>query len=659
MRITIQWCIIISVKEVIIMRVYYQNVAIVLDFLKERGYAEQTIRNHEVFYNKLAVYLEHARQEYHPKFGNSLLLERPAGLCLSGNRFEDAACIAKLNDVFENGRITYAQISPRKGYSSIVICEKYQELVNAFLANKTCFKDSQLANARRRCTLFMKYIQSKGIASAAAITYEDLQEYHNGLSHMKRVSRVVEESTIHQFLRFLAESGHASPGLYLFMYALETGTLVTMSSLTAEERGRIERSREKSSPLPAEEFLAAGSELISVFREAGYVAPYANSVHRPIMQLYLFLDLHGLGYTDEIASVWLQSDAVRNVFQGSSWITARRALFMVSIFITSGQVDFGRAIPKGISGIAELPEWCSGPLLDFAEMRRKTRVDEDTVRNDIYSILRFCKYIISKGLSSYDEITSGNVADFNLEDVHGTPEGKNACNGRIRRFLKYLYREGLLSSPSLHLALGYSAAPRETIVVTLTADEVETIREFIGHAVRGLDIRDSAVMLLGTEMGMRGSDIAALKMQDIDWKNRAIRFCQKKTDADAWIPMPVAVGNALFRYLRDVRPKKAKNDYVFVEPKAPYGPMTRNICYGALKRILPDRSVRGSGFHVTRKTFSTNRLRNGVRPEEIADVIGHRGTKSLECYLSLDDERMALCPLSLADLMIQPEGGAP
>ena len=658
MRITIQWCIIISVKEVIAMRVYYQNVAIVLDFLNERGYAEQTIRYHELFYNKLADYLELTIQEYNPDLGRSLLLGR-TGPCHTRNSLGNAACIAKLNDVYENGRITYAQISPRKEYSSIVLCEKYQELVSGFLASKPCFKDSQLTNAHRRCSLFLKYIQSKGIMNVTAITYEDLQAYHDGLSHLKRISRVVEESSLHQFLRFLAESGHTSQGLYLFMYALETETLVTMSNLTAEERGRIVESCERSSSLSAEEFLSAGSELISLFREAGYVAPYVNSVHRAIMQFYLFLDLHGLSYTDEIASVWLHSDAVRNVFQGSSWIAARRTLFMVSIFISSGQADFARAIPKGISGIDELPEWCSGPLLDFADIRRRTKIDEDTVRNDIYSILRFCKYIVSKGLSSYDEITSGDVANFNLKDVHGSPEGKNACNGRIRRFLKYLYREGLLSSPSLHLALGYSAAPVETIVVTLTADEVETIRGFIRHAVRDLEIRDSAVILLGTEMGMRGSDIVALKMQDIDWKNRAIRFCQKKTDVDAWIPMPVAVGNALFRYLRDVRPKKAKNEYVFVEPKAPYGPMTRSICYGALKRILPDRSVRGSGFHVTRKAFSTNLLRNGVRPEEIADVIGHSGTKNLDCYLSLDDERMALCPLSIADLMIQAEGGAP
>ena len=140
----------------------------------------------------------------------------------------------------------------------------------------------------------MKYIQYKGITNAAAITYEDLQAYHDGLSHLKRVSRVVEESTLHQFLQYLAESGHISPGLYLFMYALETGTLVTMDCLSAEERARIEASREKDLPLSADGFLTAGSELISLLRGSGYVQPYIRGFSRTIRQLYLFLDLHGL-----------------------------------------------------------------------------------------------------------------------------------------------------------------------------------------------------------------------------------------------------------------------------------------------------------------------------------------------------------------------------
>ena len=186
-----------------------------------------------------------------------------------------------------------------------MLCEKYQELVTAFLASRPCFKASHLPNVRRRCSLFMKYIQYKGITNAAAITYEDLQAYHDGLSHLKRVSRVVEESTLHQFLQYLSESGHISPGLYLFMYALDTGTLVTMDCLSAEERARIEASREKDLPLSADGFLTAGSELISLLRGSGYVQPYIRGFSRTIRQLYLFLDLHGLFYSDDTASVWL------------------------------------------------------------------------------------------------------------------------------------------------------------------------------------------------------------------------------------------------------------------------------------------------------------------------------------------------------------------
>ena len=642
------------------MRIYYQNVNTVLDFLKERGYAKQTLLNHENFYNKLAAYLEETQQKYHPELGKYILSDKPEGLCLSGNRFEAAACIAKLNDVYENGCIGHALVSPRKDYSSILLSESFQELVAGFLTSKeTCFKPSQLENARRRCNLFMKYLQSRGITDVTAVTYDILRTYHNELSHLKKGSRIVEESTLHQFLEFLSETGHISQSLYLFMHALETDTLVTMVDLPAEACERIEASREESRSFPADEFLTAALELISLHYDAGYAPHHVEAFRRAIMQFYLFLDLHDLGYSDAIASAWLYSDAVKSVFQGSSWQAARRILFVFSIFALNGQASFEKSIPRGISGISELPEWSIGPLFDYAECRRKTRIDENTVKNDIYSILRFCRYIVANGLTSYDEITGKVAADFNLADVHGSPEGKNACNGRIRHFLKYLHRKGILPSSSAYLALGCTAASVETIVVTLTTDEVETIRRFIGQAVSSLEIRDSAVMLLGTEMGMRGSDIVALRLHDIDWKNRVIRFCQGKTDTDVWVPMPVAAGNALFKYLHLARPKKAKSDHVFVGFNAPFSPLTRNICYGAIRRILPGRNVSGSGFHVTRKTFSTNRLRNGARPGEIADVIGHRGTKSLVHYLSLDDERMALCPLSLADLKIQVEGGTP
>lgn len=164
-------------------------------------------------------------------------------------------------------------------------------------------------------------------------------------------------------------------------------------------------------------------------------------------------------------------------------------------------------------------------------------------------------------------------------------------------------------------------------------------------------------MLLGTEMGSRGCDIVRLKISDISFKDKAVRFMQDKTDVEIQVVMPVSVCNAIFKYLKSGCPKGCGYDFLFVSLKAPHKPLTRNVCFGALKRILLQRMIPGSGFHVTRKTFSTSKLRNGVTPERISSAMGQRSVKSLTPYLSLDWKRLSMCPLSLEGLGIAMEGG--
>ena len=207
------------------------------------------------------------------------------------------------------------------------------------------------------------------------------------------------------------------------------------------------------------------------------------------------------------------------------------------------------------------------------------------------------------------------------------------------------------------MSLAATTATVETVVVTFTEDEIHSIRDYIASASTPVEIRDSAIIMIGCDMGIRGCDIANLRVGDINWKDQCIHFRQDKTDADVVVAMPVAVGNAVFRYLKEVRNKNTGSDRVFLGLHAPYRPITRNVCYNTLRRVLPDRIVRGSGFHTTRKTFSTNRLRNGVEPSRIAEALGHAGTETLTPYLSLDDSKMSLCPLSLSELSILTKGG--
>ncbi|SFD02170.1 hypothetical protein, partial [Ruminococcus albus] len=59
------------------MNEYRKNVTIVLNFLKGRGYAQSTVKNHERFYTLLADDLAAKDITYSPEYGKALLSTLP------------------------------------------------------------------------------------------------------------------------------------------------------------------------------------------------------------------------------------------------------------------------------------------------------------------------------------------------------------------------------------------------------------------------------------------------------------------------------------------------------------------------------------------------------------------------------------------------------
>lgn len=69
------------------------------------------------------------------------------------------------------------------------------------------------------------------------------------------------------------------------------------------------------------------------------------------------------------------------------------------------------------------------------------------------------------------------------------------------------------------------------------------------------------------------------------------------------------------------------------------------------------RKATGYGFHITRKTFATGLLNAGIEVGTIIDSLGHHTDSTVEKYLSLDEERMLMCPLSFEEAGISGIGG--
>ena len=220
----------------------------------------------------------------------------------------------------------------------------------------------------------------------------------------------------------------------------------------------------------------------------------------------------------------------------------------------------------------------------------------------------------------------------------------------------FLADRNALNNPFLFLSLPSVNAPRETLVVVLSDQEQAHLRSLFEEDNDNISLRHKAILQLGLYMGLRGIDIINLVIGDINWEDISIRFVQEKTGYELYLPMPADVANALYRYIVKERPV-SDNPRVFLRSKAPYCELeTTGACATALEKALPERSVNGSGFHVTRKTFATNKLQGGADTDEVKEMLGHRDRANVHKYLSLDENRMKLCCMDLGERSIRMEG---
>lgn len=304
-----------------------------------------------------------------------------------------------------------------------------------------------------------------------------------------------------------------------------------------------------------------------------------------------------------------------------------------------------------------LPDWYWQAVELFLEQKNHEFRSPGTIRTYQYPCIRFCRFLLEQGCDSFQLLSPEVVKEFAHQEQHLTFKGRSGYFVVIRGFLLFLGEKGYTVHTALQHCLLSGSAPVEKLVDVLSDGQLKKIDEFRESHQEPIELRDTAMVMLGLRMGFRASDVLNLKFRDINWKKREISIIMDKTKTQITLPMPVDVGNAIYAYLRNGRP--ASNDqHIFIRTKAPYGKLTGKVCTKALYRILPEReSVKGGGFHVTRRTFATNLLRNRSEIDTVMDALKHRDPTSVMKYLLLDEGRSKSCALSLADAGIPVKGG--
>jgi site-specific recombinase XerD len=235
------------------------------------------------------------------------------------------------------------------------------------------------------------------------------------------------------------------------------------------------------------------------------------------------------------------------------------------------------------------------------------------------------------------ELISSFVVDRSALLSKSSQSGLCVC---LRVFLQYLRREDVISrdlSCCVESPRSYRCAhlPR-----SISWDDV-------GKTIQGIDRRtptgkrDYSVMLLLATYGLRGVEVANLKLEHIDWKRNRLLIPERKAGHCTAYPLSSDVGNAILEYLQNGRPEEADR-HVFYRHLAPRRPMSSAAVSARVAHYLKKAGVTvvRPGSHTLRHSCIQRLVDSDFPLKIIGDYVGHRSPSSTEIYTKIQVESL-------------------
>lgn len=169
---------------------------------------------------------------------------------------------------------------------------------------------------------------------------------------------------------------------------------------------------------------------------------------------------------------------------------------------------------------------------------------------------------------------------------------------------------------------------------TLSEHEIELLRDAC------IDERDLALVDFLNSTGVRVSEVAAAKIDDIDFSTGKCQIYAKKTKS--W--RTVFLDAKALKHLSDYRLKLGKNgrysDFVFASEKS----SNKGLSEDAVQRIIKQVKIRAGlskniSIHTFRKTFASRLYKKGLAPMSIALLLGHKDfSTTAKYYIQIDGD---------------------
>ncbi|MGH3191308.1 MAG: tyrosine-type recombinase/integrase [Streptosporangiaceae bacterium] len=331
--------------------------------------------------------------------------------------------------------------------------------------------------------------------------------------------------------------------------------------------------------------------------------------------------------------------AARRAAGYSSQLTGRSLAWMLVYLRCAGAIR--PVVASRPAGTGLMLERFGSFLADERGLAAKTRSAH------LDSARRFLAAVTPDGESSppLESLTAPDVTAFlaGRARVQAPGTTQNTAS-MMRTLLNWLYAEGLVVAPLAGTVPGAYRRRRIRMPALVTETDAAALLAACDRTT-AQGLRDYAIVLALKRMGLRAREVAALTLEDMDWRSGIVVVSGKGGRRDQ-LPLPVDVAEAIIAYLRDGRTAAALDRAVFVRSVAPHRGLTGYGVGHTVARAAARAGMDKVQPHQLRYLAATAMQAAGAPLAEIGQVLRHDDERTTSLYAKVDVA--ALRPLAPA-----------
>lgn len=270
------------------------------------------------------------------------------------------------------------------------------------------------------------------------------------------------------------------------------------------------------------------------------------------------------------------------------------------------------------------------------------------VIQEFLNYLRYEKHYSTHTLTAYQNdlnefysfINKKNIHQINRDDIRSYivhlseknlhPRSIKRKISSLKSLFKFLIKENiLLKNPCTGINLPkipYSLPTylsNESLSTYFKNNETVSLNDFE-------TIRNTLIIDILYQTGIRRSELANLKWIDIDMYNLTLKVLGKR-NKERIIPFSLKLKNNLDKYFIVLLEKNIMNDYVWVNEKG--NKLSSFQIYYIVRNELSGITTQTKKSpHILRHSFATHLLNNGADINAVKEILGHSNLKATEIY---------------------------